>query len=548
MPDIDNGMDITKDLLRCNRCGKCISVCPVYEVYHEEWASARGKVELAEAFFRGDPLDEKEFQRVFDLCLQCMACEENCPSGMRANEVIMAVRAEMAKRGLIPRIRKIALKMLESMDSIVFKAMRRFGLSRKGPLHGYGSKGTLSFLYPLFGWSADRSVPLPGSKPFLYGNHGVFPASRLEGVLPEPEMILRAENTSGKWFSDVKAADLVRRILAAREKNIADGASAYFFVGHAVNHFFPEEAETTVWILNLFGVDVLVPGDQQCCGAPYFYSGDIDNARRVAEGVIEGFAKYDYDWIVTTCASGGRMLREEFPRLFGLTSDEFFEIGWESGSEVFIRKPGDAGSGKEYKETAELYRKHIENRVRDLNELLAGMLGFEKKPSGFDTLFGDKAGESDCNAVPARDTAEDGGRLPVVTYHHPCHLNRGQGVNWQPEAILESLCGYRYVKMPEAEKCCGGGGAFTFAHSGVSEKIASKKADSIEAVSPDIVTTSCPVCRIQLMDMIRRRFVVEVEKSGGEARGIPVSSPVELLAEDLRLLIRSAGPVHGKES
>ena len=106
-------IDVTGDILRCNRCGKCISVCPVYEVYNEEWASARGKVELAEAFFRGEELSEKNFQRVFDLCLHCMECSENCPSGMRAHEVVMAVRADMARKGLIPKAKRMALRMIE---------------------------------------------------------------------------------------------------------------------------------------------------------------------------------------------------------------------------------------------------------------------------------------------------------------------------------------------------------------------------------------------------------------------------------------------------
>jgi len=541
LPDKEDIIDITQDILRCNRCGKCISVCPVYDVYHEEWASARGKVELAEAFLRRDELDEREFQKVFDLCLHCMACQENCPSGMRANEVVMAVRAEMADRGLIPKVKRVALRMIEDMDSAIFRVMRRLGLSRKAPLHGIGHSGPLSFLYPLLGWPVSRSLPLPAGKPFLAATPEFFPASRLDRLLPLPGQLSEPGFDVGNGVDREKATALIARIAAVRSGNLKRKACAYFYIGHTVNQFFPEEAEKVIWLLNLIGVDVDVPKDQLCCGAPYFYSGDIDNARRVAKDVISRFSGHSYDWIVTTCSSGGLMLKEEFPRLFDISSDGFFKIDWDPESDLFFRKDGvDLATGK-HDETARLYRENIEGRVRDLNELIADLLGLEKDPDGFDALFGGKGDENDKIPPGGYGLAKDG--MPVVTYHHPCHLNRGQGVNWQPEAILGLLFRYRYEKMPDADRCCGGGGTFTFAHAEASEKIASKKADSIEVVDPDIVATSCPLCRIQLIDTIRRRFVLEADKRGIRKRRIAVSSPAELLADDLSSIIDSrTGP------
>ena len=112
--------DITDDLLLCNRCGTCRSVCPLLSVEREEWAGARGKVEIAEAFFRGENLDDDEVRKVFDYCLHCMACEESCPSGMRADEIVMAVRAEMARRGKLPRLKRLGLKVLGGADAALF--------------------------------------------------------------------------------------------------------------------------------------------------------------------------------------------------------------------------------------------------------------------------------------------------------------------------------------------------------------------------------------------------------------------------------------------
>ncbi|HSG29203.1 MAG TPA: (Fe-S)-binding protein, partial [Candidatus Krumholzibacterium sp.] len=443
MTENDNIRDITGDLLLCNRCGKCRSVCPIYDVLREEWGGARGKIELAEAFFRGDVEDASGILEAFDLCLQCMTCEENCPSGMRAEEVVMAVRAEMARRGLIPWYKRLALRVLNGMDSFAFRMMRAMGFTRKVPLHGYTARNPFRPLFQLLGWRRDRVLPLPARRPFL-GNHPErFTADRAE---------LEGLDRIAPDSCEGKARDLLELVIPARRRNLEKRKTAYYFIGHTVNHFFPEEAESIVLLLNMLGIDVIVPADQLCCGAPHFYAGDIGSARAAAGDVIEGFGPYSYDWIVTSCSSGGRMLRHEFPRLLDIGGDGFFDVEWDSGDEVFRRRSGSGEEDAGLKATADRYREKVEGRALDINELVAMVLGL------------DGAGSA----------APTGGK--VVTYHQPCHLGRGQGVSWQPEAILRLLPGWDYVRMSDADRCCGGGGSFTFTHSDVSTKVAERKA------------------------------------------------------------------------
>ena len=542
--------DVTRDLLLCNRCGNCRAVCPVFDVLREEPAGSRGKVEIAEAFFRGEDVDEREMQRVFDLCLHCMTCEENCPSGMRADEIVMAVRAELARRGRIPRLKRLALRLLDGMDNVIFKTMRALRIVRRGPLHGVASRSAFSPLFPLLGWSRDRSIPLPAARPFLAG---------------APELS-RAADASLAPPQAGAAADLLSRVRAARERNLAAGRRAYFFVGHAVNHFFPEEARAIVRVLNLLGVDVVAPRDQLCCGAPIYYAGDIEGARQAAMRAMQRLAAHEYDWIVTSCATGGTALREDFPRLFDVTGAGFFTVTWDGTKEEFVRDPASAPEGGRFPEGAALWKRAVEGRVRDINELVAEFLGYvddRPDPDAVLRTIGDVgAGTSERPASHTdvddgrsddrpTDTAGDGGEppaapgalngaaddRPIVTWHHPCHLNRGQGVDWQPEAILRALPGRRYVPMADADRCCGGGGAFTFAHGEASAAIGERKMDAVAAVAPDIVSTSCPICRIQLMDLLRRRFVVEAKERGAAPREIAVRAPVELLDEALAALL-----------
>ncbi len=543
--------DVTEDFLLCNRCGTCRAVCPVFLVLREEGASARGKVELAEAFFRGAQIDEKKLQQVFDLCLHCMTCEEYCPSGMRADEIVMAVRAEMARRGLISRPKRFALRLFEKMDNALFRAMRALGIVRRAPLHGVGGKSPLRVFFPLLGWSRERFVPLPKDRPFLGAAPEFFAAKDAEFTHPDPDDVRRSASRCGA-LDPVKAAELVGRITVARERNLSGRRRVYFFVGHSVNHFFPEEAEAVVRILTLLGIDVLVPRDQACCGAPAYYAGDVTMARRTAAETLERFASRRYDWIVTSCSSGGLMLKEEFPRLFDLTANGFFKIEWDGEMETFRRLPSVSPARREYPRAADLYNQYVKGKVYDINEFLAWMLGYQEDVHGLDLLFGDRERRPGISPLPGVDMGGEGppvagtarvsepDDMPVVTYHHPCHLKRGQDVAWQPVALLKALPRHRYVAMEEADRCCGGGGAFTFVHADEAEAIARDKLVAVGEVRPDVVSTSCPVCRMQLMDMLHREFVLRAKEHGEKPRRIPVKTPVELLLEDLEPVLEGA--------
>ncbi|HER42964.1 MAG TPA: (Fe-S)-binding protein, partial [Candidatus Eisenbacteria bacterium] len=260
----------------------------------------------------------------------------------------------------------------------------------------------------------------------------------------------------------------------------------------------------------------------------------------------------EYDWIVTSCASGGLMLKSEMKRLFDISNDGYFRIEWDEEIETFRRRPGASDVAKEFPRIADIYNEYVEGRVYDVNELVAMLLGLEEESRGFELLFGGPEGEAESSAGPGapaggspntpsrEDRRPAAAHLPVVTYHHPCHLNRGQEVSWQPEALLDLLPGHAYVRMEHADRCCGGGGMFTFLHDEAAEKIAKVKMDAVEALRPDVLATSCPICRIQLMDMLNRRFVIAREREGKSPRVIPVKTPAELVIADLAPVVHLA--------
>ncbi len=56
------------------------------------------------------------------------------------------------------------------------------------------------------------------------------------------------------------------------------------------------------------GVEVVVPDDQNCCGAAIYFCGDFETGRMLAEKNIKAFK--DLDYIVTACGTCSSTLKD----------------------------------------------------------------------------------------------------------------------------------------------------------------------------------------------------------------------------------------------
>lgn len=101
--------------LKCIRCGKCLSVCPVYRETRIETLSPRGKV----ALYRAVDEDGLEVSEVYAdklyTCLMCEACREVCPSGVELEKILNQSRADLAHSGLMP-------ESLQRLDETIIAA------------------------------------------------------------------------------------------------------------------------------------------------------------------------------------------------------------------------------------------------------------------------------------------------------------------------------------------------------------------------------------------------------------------------------------------
>lgn len=240
--------------------------------------------------------------------------------------------------------------------------------------------------------------------------------------------------------------DCVPEVIPANDRE----CRVAYFVGCGANLLFPEIGEAVVALLSRCGVEVVIPAEQMCCGTPVFNAGDFEGAEYLASHNLRLFSKLDVDAVITACGSCGIALRREWRDLLGLRVPEEF-------------------TGKVY----------------DISEFLVDCLGVSD--------LGSCVADSRITHHASR-----------VTYHDSCHLARGMGVRSQPRGLLRSLPGVELVEMDEADRCCGGGGAFTIYHPDLSRGVGAGKAAKTTAAEADVVATGCPSCIVQLREVLAR--------------------------------------------
>ena len=247
---------------QCDRCGACLTVCPVYDVTHREMAVARGKLATVRAMIEGGLTADSRIAAAFEFCLLCKACTENCPSKVKTDEAMIEARQYMAEK-LGRRVKHQLIAGFLGNNALISLAAGTLKLSRET-----GLNGLLRSVVPM---EHTRS-------PFqeIASGPAAFPS------LPE---IIRPEMPQ-------------------------HGKIAYF-QGCAMKIFFPVASLATVKLLNKTA-EVITP-ESACCGMPHLVHGMADQAQALAKKNIEAFENMDR--IITDCASCGSSLKEYGHRL-----------------------------------------------------------------------------------------------------------------------------------------------------------------------------------------------------------------------------------------
>jgi len=404
------------DLEQCMKCGFCTFWCPVYQEERVESSVARGKNLMIRGLLAGDLEYTKEFAARLNKCTLCMTCTANCPAKANIPNVIVAARADTVK--------------------------------------ARGVKFPYNIVYR---WLLPRRTLFGNIVRFASWFQGVF-LPRTEGTIRHLAMFLSALG-EGRNIPQI-APRFLRQIVPVVNRppaGVETRMKVGYFTGCMTDFVFPELGEHIVDFLTRNGVEVVVPKEQGCCGAPAFLgAGDFDTGRKLADTNVKAFENVDY--IVSDCATCTSSLKD-YAKYLADTPE---------------RKEAYARFGE---------------KVYDISQFLVDVL---KLP-----------------ASAYRAAPEVKGKK--VTWHDPCHLVRHLGIKDQPRQIIKSIPDVEYVEMPNADRCCGMAGTFSVYYYDLSRKIADKKVESIRSTGADIVVSSCPGCEIQLIDStIRNKLPVKV--------------------------------------
>jgi L-lactate dehydrogenase complex protein LldE len=218
------------------------------------------------------------------------------------------------------------------------------------------------------------------------------------------------------------------------------------FITCLVDNFFPSVGEAMVRILHHYGVEVDVPQNQTCCGQPAFNSGYIEEARAVANVLLQAFEHADY--VVSPSGSCVGMIHHYYPELF-----------------------------KDDPVLAEKVRRLID-KTYEFSQFLVNVLGIREMGAVFPY---------------------------TVTYHPSCHAFRLLGVKEEPLQLLKHVDQLRLVDLPHATDCCGFGGTFAVKMHEISEAMVSEKADHVMETGAEVLVGTDMGCLMNIGGRLRHQ-------------------------------------------
>jgi len=356
---------------------------------------------------RADYTDK--FADVLNKCTLCMTCAEHCPFKAQIPQVIVGARADKFKAKGLGFPYNVVFKWLLPHRTLFGNTVRLASWFQR--IFMPKTEGTIRHLsFFLSALGKGRQIPSIAPR-FL---------RQLVPVMNSPRGGIEARMRVG------------------------------FFSGCMMDFVFPDLGKKIIDFLTKNAVEVVVPREQVCCGAPVFLgAGDLETGRKLADANVRAFA--DLDCIICGCATGVSALKD-YAKFLADTP-----------------------------ERAEMYAT-FGGKVKDISQFLVDVL---KLP------------------VSAYQASAEAKGLKV-TWHDPCHLKRYLGVKEQPRQIIRSIAEVKYIEMTRPDWCCGMAGTFTISNYELSKKIVAKKLETIKAAGADAVVTGCTGCMIQFIDGFTR--------------------------------------------
>jgi glycolate oxidase iron-sulfur subunit len=404
------------ELNKCSTCGYCTYWCPIYQEDPKEVSVTRGKIAILKDLLTGKIEYTKEIMGILERCLLCGTCLDHCTEKVPAPAIFLQGRRDLAKEKGIKFPYNIVYRYIVPHRRVFGNIVRVASWLQRAFFPK--TEGTLRHL-PLYLSALGKGRHIPSIAPKF-----------LRQLVPE-----------------------LNEPMAGVKNRMKVG----YFMGCMNDFVYPESGKHIIEFLNRNGVEVIVPKEQGCCGAPVFLgAGDFETAKKMADKNVRIFN--DLNYIICACATGTATMKE-YAKYLADTPER--KIAYTKFSQ----------------------------KVKDISEFLVDIL--KLPPSAYEVASKFKGKK--------------------VTWHDPCHLNRYLGVKDQPRQILKSLKDIEYVEMIRADWCCGMAGAFSLHYYELSKQINDKKMDTLAETGAEILVTGCPGCEVQLTDnTVRRKMPVKV--------------------------------------
>ena len=224
------------------------------------------------------------------------------------------------------------------------------------------------------------------------------------------------------------------------------GAELCYFPGCAASYLYPDIVKSVGKLAATYGHFLHIPEGLGCCGLATMAAGDVEGAKTLAKKNITILEKNDGP-IMVSCGSC-------FAHLTHYVDVLKDDIRWQIRARSIARRLVEIS---QFMET-----KPYEQKV--------GILTDEKKLKVF--------------------------------YHDPCHLRYGVKITEEPRSVLQRMNGVELLELADGPQCCGQGGLFHVGAPKLSAIIRDDLASKIIELEPDVITTTCSGCIMQLKTAI----------------------------------------------
>jgi glycolate oxidase iron-sulfur subunit len=356
----------------------------------DELDSPRGRIYLIKNMLEtGGPATAETVKHI-DRCLSCLSCMTTCPSGVNYMHLVDEARAhveETYRRPLFDR----------ALRAVLAYAMPRPRLFRLALIAARMARPLRHVVQSFGGTRIDALlglVPATLPTPERFGQPGTYPA------------------------------------LGERKGRVA------LLMGCVQSILDPGINAATIRLLTRRGFEVVVSGEEACCGSLTHHMGKEADALARARRSIDQWIAAGVDAVVITASGCGTTIKD-----YG---------------HMLRLDPA-------YAEKAAA----ISAKAKDVTEFLAGL------------------------DLPA------GGATLRLAYHSACSMQHGQKIRTEPLKLLRKA-GFTVAEVPEGHLCCGSAGTYNILQPEIATRLRDRKVANIMSTAPQAVATGNIGCISQI--------------------------------------------------